>query len=265
MTTHMKKLFKKIGLDNYQSTILEYLIKNGENKPSQLSQILDIKRPTVYKALYELEELQLVKRHQVENSDDLFFKAKSPYFLKEHITKRRQKIESLEKEFDSQYAQIIEMFMFNHKEPVIDIKHGIDGLKEIHLEIENLKTPIKIIRSSHDRTTEELTKEIDRHVSERSRLKIPTQILTPSVDTIKYTKMTYPKVDGREIKVFPQDQLNISSQIMLYNNNLVLTNYGEDNAVISLVIHQKEIYKSFEKIFEILWQHPNSKPLFNSN
>ena len=261
----MKKLLKKIGLDDFQSTILEYLIKNGENKPSTLSEILDIKRPTVYKTLYELESFQLVKRSNKEGTDDLVFKAKSPYFIKQFIYKKKKKIENIEKEFDVNYSQIVEYFMFNHQEPVIDIKHGIEGLKSIHLEIEELKLPVKLIRSTNDRGTEQLAKEIDRHVSTRSKFEIPTQILTPLIDTVQYTKMAYPIINNREIRTFPAHLLNMPSQIMMYKNNLVLTNYGEDNAIISLVIHQKDIFKSFEVIFNILWNHPETKPLFKTN
>jgi sugar-specific transcriptional regulator TrmB len=245
-------MITQLGFKHHHAQIYEYLNQNGKSKPAYLAKILGLKRPTVYKALYELEEKNLVKRIVGTKEDDLSFTATHPRNINKLIEKKRAKVNKINKKFQDLYPNYLDAFSQHNKFPISDILSGVQGLKKVHLEVEQLEKEVLLLRSCCDRISDELAKEIDRHVAKRSKLEIPTKIISPTVETLKYTKKNYPKIPNREIRLIDREIFEVSTQIMLYSDKVALTNYGDE--VITLLIQQKDIYNSFKILFNLLWE-----------
>lgn len=249
----LRKLLKNIGYSESEIEVYIYLLVNGKRKPGNISKMLGIKRPTVYKALYLLEDKSLIIRVS-GTAESAEFEVNNPKYLDYRIKKHFDKIERVKNDFYRSYPEVIRFYTNNHSLPVVDTLLGLEGLKKIHLDIEDNKYPVDLIRSAFDRDTDDLIREINRHVAKRSKLGIDTRIISPQLSTVRYTLESFREIDGRKIRLIPQYMLNIPSQIMLYDKKVVITNYK--NEIISLIIHQNEIFSSFKILFDTLWELP---------
>lgn len=245
----IKTLLSSLNLDEFSSKIYEYLLQSGEQKPGTISKVLDIKRPTAYKALYNLEDLGLIGRNM--DLPEVHFRAKGPQQLKLLIEKQRKKVDKLWNNYLEILPAMTELYEQNYTAPIIQTLFGLTGLKQIHIEIETTAKEVLLIRSVIDRLDEKVTEEIDRHVAKRGEIGIRTKILTPALHTTNATLQKYPGIPGREMRFVDQEKLGIETQIMLYNNKIVITNYR--NELVSLIIQQEHIFNSFKQIFENLW------------
>ena len=241
----MITILKKLGLDPYEIQIYDFLVKNGQSIPSHIATVLDIKRPTVYKTLYALEDKRLVER--TELSENAEFRANDPKVLERIIQKKRKDVNKVMDDFLLEYPKYLEFFRQKSATPLIDIYYGVAGLKKVHLDIEKSAKEVLLIRSVFDRGSDELKQEIDRHVAKRGKLGIPTKIITPKVATTNNTLKEFPIVPNREIKFVDKDKLNMDTQIMIYNDKAAITNYR--NELVTLVIHQENIVNSMRTLF----------------
>lgn len=249
----MKKVLKKLGFEDYEVSTYRFLVKNGECKPSYISQILDIKRPTVYKALNNLESNNLVERDMNKDGDSTF-RAKHPRFIQYLVQKKQKESDRIMEKFLFEYSSFTELFSHNNIAPVIDVLHGIDGLKKLHLEVENSADEMLLFRSFIDRDFKELYEEIDRHVTSRTKKGILTKVITPFVKTSIDTIKNYGEFENNglnQIKFILDKSFNLETQIMVFNDKVAITNYR--NEIITLLIHQKNIANSFKTLFHTLW------------
>ncbi|HOU75579.1 MAG TPA: hypothetical protein PK957_00455 [Candidatus Dojkabacteria bacterium] len=76
------------------------------------------------------------------------------------IKKHFEKVEKVKDNFYKSYPEIINLYSQNHSLPVVDTMLGLEGLKKIHLDIEENKHPVDLIRSAFDRDAGDLIREL---------------------------------------------------------------------------------------------------------
>ncbi len=248
----MRKILKQLGFNTYDIDIYEYLIKNGPSKPRTLSDSLQIKRPTVYKSLYTLQEAHIIEKVTASDDEDSVFKAKDPRFIEFLIQKRNKQIDTMRKEYLTMFPLYSQLYQEKNVTPVVDMLYGVEGLKKIHSQIEAGTDEVLIIRSAYDRNSKKLYEEIDRHVAERSRKHIPTKIITPRLKTVEETLTEYAEIPNREMRLVDPGKLSLATQIMVFGDKVAITNYREE--IVTLLVHQRDIRDSFATIFEFMWE-----------
>lgn len=246
----MQKLLKNLNLSQLQIQVYQELLAHGVYKPAELAQVAGLNRSSAYKALYELEDMNLIVRDQ-DGGGELCFRPKSPTQLNLLVKRQERHADKLRDQYLQSLPQLLSMYEQVGSDPLVDKLAGLSGLKKFHLLMEKAESPISLIRSVDDRLTPVIAKEIDRHVKARTKLGIPVRIITPVVETTKYTLRDYPQVKNRQMRFLP-GSANILTQLAIFDNYLAITNYRDE--FVTLLIRQPHIRETFAVLFELLWE-----------
>lgn len=239
------------GLTPNQAKMYEALVKHGKLPASKTSRLANVPRTLGYKALQELQTLELVEKEDIPNKVALF-SAAHPFKLKEVADKRYEQGKNAKEAVEGVLGKLISDFNTRAGAPGLRVLEGISGMAELYEDILNEQQTMKLIRSPKDRKHPELGKLIQNQIEGQKKLGMKTLAITPVEEGAPYEIIAHDTDRLTTRRIVPQEKLSVPAQIVIYGNKVAITAY--EPAIITTLIENPAIQQTFEMLFDYLWE-----------
>lgn len=249
----MEEELKKLGLSEHEAKVYLTGLSLGPSTAAQLADSTGIKRPTVYLAAKNLIKQGLM--HQTVGKKTLFV-AEKPQKL-EKLTKRlRRNVIDSEILLENILPELLKLPKQHNEEPEVNFYSGIEGVKNIALEISASPSPWHFFGSGK-KILEVLVKSKRMDILHDSwalrekpdRPKI--QLITDSGVFALGKEWKETKNPWREIKILP-NVIKSGSGFFIYENKLAVINM--ENEPFAAVIKSKEVVEVVKLMYQIIWK-----------
>lgn len=242
MNIDIKTALQEWGLNEKETEVYLFLIKNGSNSANEIAKSTGILRQTIYEIIDKLELKGLI--NEITINKKKYFEATPPNKLQTILEEKKKIIDSIMPSLEA-------LGKSKKSSSKTRVYLGKNGLKMVLRDPLTSKTEIKAIHPSY---SEKFFQEffIQNFSVSRIHKKIPIKILRGKVDTDfqKEVSMT-DKKKLREVKLL-SDLENIKASFIQYNNKITMINYNEDNP-FAVMIEDESISASFQIIYNSLW------------
>lgn len=240
-----------IGLSKAEADLYELLLTLGEVPASSIVKESKLKRPTVYKHLYELEQKGLITKKDIENK--IHFKPEPPTKL---IELTRNYYETLDRTLGSIRAAVphlSQLYLHSTEKPIVTTYEGVEGIKAIYKDTLREGKPIfALIR------IEEFDPEVWRwgqryYLKERARRKIHAKVIVAS----SRSSSEYRKKDIEQYRTtieVPYGKFPFEHEIDIYGDKVAFFNYKRGDKLIGVVIQHKKIAQTMKAWFDLAWE-----------
>jgi sugar-specific transcriptional regulator TrmB len=230
---------KDIGLNEKEAALYAAGLELGECSIQELAKEANIKRPTAYRIMEELENKGLFSK--VAKGKKYYYQAEDP-----------ETIFGLYKTRQEAFARLLpELRMLHSKDgklPKVRFYHGLEGLKAMYLESLNAKETIVGYGSIDDIWG--LSREfIDDYMKERIKKKIHVRGIVPStVESQEFAKLNPAQM--RELVLVPKGSFPMTNEINIYDNKVAIFSFREQ---VGVIIESQDIADSQKAIFNLAW------------
>ncbi|QQG42733.1 MAG: hypothetical protein HYW15_00715 [Candidatus Giovannonibacteria bacterium] len=215
-------------------------IELGEATIQQLAKHADIKRPTAYDIMENLEKKGLFSFSE---------RGKKKYFLAEDPENILRILKSRERAFLTALPELKMLLGAGSKKPRVRFFEGVGGLKAMYWDtLESKKTLLVYgaIDSMWSAIPQEFKKE---YVRERVKRNLSARCIVPATpEAQEYTKRD--KEELRHMILIPSDRFPFSNEINIYNNKVAIFSFPER---IGVIIESEKIAETQRSIFELAW------------
>jgi sugar-specific transcriptional regulator TrmB len=252
-----QKLLTNSGLDKNQAEVLEYLLMNGEAKASEIAKKTTLGRGLVYKALVELENLQLVIKKE-KDGEVASFLAEHPINLKKILEEKQRVLEEKKKEIEKSrdllnhsLPDLVSVYNLSHHKPGVRYYEGLEGFREVLFDSLNSKTEIytfvdmnALVGQVADINTE--------YVKKREKLGIKKKVIVADTEeNRKFIKEL--SLEILEVKFLKQKFYPFNCSMQIYDNKVSYMVLKE-NQMISILIEDPNIFLTQKLFFEFIWE-----------
>lgn len=228
-----------IGLNEKEAALYAAGLELGEASVQELAKEANIKRPSAYRIIEELQGKGLFS--VVSKGKKKYFSAEDP-----------EAIFGLYKIRQDAFARLLPDLRLLHnkgeKRPKVKFYNGIEGLKSMYWESLESKNSIVGYGSIDDMWV--LSADfIKDYVKERIKRKIPIRGIVPATaQSQEYIKLN-PK-EMRELCLVPKERFPFTNEINIYNNKVAIFSFREQ---VGVIIESEDIAKTQKAIFELAW------------
>lgn len=247
---NFSSFFKKIGLDEKEANVYEYLLNNGEQSVAEISKGTGLKRGDLYNILYSFRDSGIV--NQTSQGGKAKFAVNDPYTLRNQIAKQRNSIEEAEVVAEAMIPKLISQYNLTYNKPSVRYFEGINGIVEVHKEV--LKSGTKnllLLRSIFDGSTPELSAQTTEVVKNQIKAGIKCRLIAPleAESQRRYEKTD--RIRGIERRIVESDQLLLPSQIMIWEDCVAVISLRDK--IVATIIENKDSAETFRAMFEYIW------------
>lgn len=247
----------KTGLSETQAGVYEILLRFGGQTARLIQARSPFKRGLVYKALEQLEELNLVEKREDKGKIAVFF-PKHPYKIKELAENKHREAELSLLAVDGVLSQLSSDFNLVSGQPGVKFFEGLEGFKKVSWDSLTSKTPIYTYGD-----LEMIAKKFGdinkRYLSERKRRGIKKLAITNDSPFNRQFIGNYDQ-DLTKTRLANGSDLDFSSTItQIYDNKISYTTINGDS-IIAMIIDNPQLYKMSRSLFEYHWRQLDSKP-----
>jgi HTH-type transcriptional regulator, sugar sensing transcriptional regulator len=250
----MEEELQKLGLSEHEAKVYLAALSLGPSSATQISGQTNIKRPTVYLALENLAKQGLVLESFAGKKR--LFEAEKPQKL-EKLTKRmRRQVVDAEILLDSILPGLIKLPKQYSEEPKVSFYSGVEGLKNVALEISASKSSWHFFGSGK-KILEKLVK------SQRMDILHDAWALRGNPDRPKIYIITDEgvfslgkewkkiKTPWREMKILP-GIIAVGSGLIIYEDKVAILSL--ENKPFVAVIKSKEVVEVVKVMFRLIWK-----------
>lgn len=233
-------LLKQIGLNEKEAAVYLALLELGTSTVHGIARKADLKRPTVYLILDNLEQKGLVSL--IPKAKISLYAAQSPEKILTDLHKREQLLKL-------QLPNLLALYNDNKVKPQVQLFQGKEGVDEVYQKIfkarqTQLFSTIKDVQQVYP----ELVKELLRKTKQgEMRVK---EILTKSKEDIDYAKSIQPNEYYEQR--FAEGEVGFLTDNALFDDSVAFFSYTP--FIFAVLITSKEIYQSLLTLFELAWQ-----------
>lgn len=243
---NLKKTLEDIGFTNGESLVYLTLLRIGESKVGPIINNSGISRSKVYDILEKLITRGVVSK--IEKNKVLFYQSLSPQTILRFIKEKQTKL----KEEENLINQIMPQLTSLLPKRDIDIKvyQGIDGFKSvIERTIAELKKDDIYKAMGISKTTESMRNYALKIYQAQKEKHFKAQSI---FDEEGAHKIEERKTKWHKIRILPKGW-NTPALFTIYGDTVGI-HTGNQDTIISIVIKNKEIAKSFNTNFEAMWK-----------
>lgn len=241
----------KTGLTETQAGVYEVLLKFG-GQPARLIQARSpFKRGLVYKALEQLEELNLVEKREDKGKVAIFY-PRHPFKIKELAEEKHREAELSMLTIDGVLGQLSSDFNLVSGQPGVSFFEGVDGLDKVYKDIILIGKDILLFRSIYDEDHPELAKLLSQQIKRQVAKGIHTLALTPLAEDTPATILNSDEKNLVTRRIVPKEQFVLDSQIIIYGNKVAIISLK--NKIISTIIDNEDINNTWRVIFNYIWE-----------
>ena len=245
---------QSIGLTETESVLYELLLKFGEIPISTLVNRSKFKRPTVYKALYSLEEKGLISQKDIRKI--IHVKPQSPQKLVELAEKVNEEFEQTKANLNAIMPSLSLNYTLSTERPVVRTYEGLEGIKKVYEDMIIEKKPIYALLQAEN-VNKELYKWLTtKFVKKRTREKIHVRaIVASSKKSREYISKNMEEFRITRLidsKLFP-----LKHEIDIFGDKIAIINYKENEPLLGIIIHHAQISESMKVWFDLAWKGSN--------
>jgi len=244
-------ILNTIGLSEKESSIYIALLELNQSEVTEIARKANIKRPTTYLVLEELEQKGLVSR--IESGKILRFQPTDPRSL---ITLERSRLNRLEEAIPG----LLGIASQNKYKPNTRFFTGVDGIRTVYEETLIQPSGSEMLALGHAQIVEEeLPGFGDWYIKRRIKNNITVRALTPATPGgVEVAERD--KKELRHTRLLDVDSFTEPVEINIYGNKTSFVSLIE-NELVGAIIESKVFTAAQRQIYEILWK--NAKGLDN--
>lgn len=244
--TKLRKILEDVGFTEGESKIYLALLELGESKVGPLIKSSGISRSKVYDILDRLIAKNVVSK--VEKNGIRIYQSLPPHSILNVIKKKEQELKQEEETLEK---ILPELSLLQSKEKVnVVVYEGYEGFKAmIDKTIQELRSEDIYDAMGISQTTKGMTF-YARRIYEAQKIK---KFKARSIfDEKGMFKAAERKTKWHEMKILPKGW-NTPALFTIYSD-IVGIHLGKDGSIISIVIKNEDIAKSFRTSFEAMWK-----------
>lgn len=243
------------GFTSKESQLYELLTRYGEISVARLIAESGLKRPTVYKALYTLEQKGLVTQRELEKK--IHFRPEPPSKLLSFIDAQIHKQEKVRKDFQAMLPELMSTFLLSVEKPVVTTFEGIKGLKKIYMDTLREKQPIYAMLTTAEVDPELFDWLTTYYAKQRTKLGINADVIASTGSWAKEYKKA-DKNEARNTILVPQSQFHFQHEVNIYGSKVAFINYKKGSQLIGIVINHPHIAATMKATFDLAWMGAQS-------
>lgn len=243
---------QNLDLTKNEVDLYERLLKLGEVPAQALIKESKLKRPTVYKSVYSLEEKGLVSQRKIYKK--IHFQAAPPAKLLEIADSKYDNLNRTKENLQALLPQLSSDYILSTEKPIVRMYEGLEGLKEIYLDILKEKQPGFSILQTDDMDPFLDNWIINYFTPRRIRAKMPLKMIYAS--KVK-NKTHFKKKDiayRRFSKVVPIDLFPFQHEVTIYGNKVAFIHYKKSSNLIGVVINHPFFAQTLKGWFNLAWE-----------
>jgi len=240
-----------LGLTNEESSIYLSLLENGPQTATGIAKTSKVKRTYVYPIARRLVQKGLIT--QSRKGPVTAFAPLSPARLLGLAEEKKHQAALAQRTLEGVLNSLASLYIAAEEKPLISTHEGIDGLKRVYQDIIKTGKDIKLLRSLYDDKRPDLDKLVTEQIEKQVKAGIHTHTITPLEPE---TKKTYKTLDEKRLvirHIVKNTLFSLPSQIIIYHEKVAIVTMK--NAIIATVIHNIDVYQTFEALFSLLWQN----------
>lgn len=261
-----ENLLLELGFTEVEAKIYLILNKFGEIDVSEVVKESGFSRTAVYEALNSLlAQNAVIYRKEGRN---VFYSPVHPNYLAGLLEQKKRQTAL---EFAAAQTLIQELSgvynLATHK-PGVRFFEGIEGFKDA---LQDSLTATETVYAYVDKeATASFAKDINaEYVKKRADKKIKKYILAADTAEARALLQNQPKSEWTETRFLPTTMKPFHTAMQIYNNKICYFTLREEN-IVSVLVHDKDIYDMHRNMFEFLWNlqtpqqtstHPPTTPL----
>lgn len=244
----------QLGLSPSESTIYEYLLKNGQSTVGEIIKKTPLKRGVAYNILSDLIKKGLVSEKKIKirkgKEKVAHFIPNHPEKLREYLENKKSQLDKVERTLNANLPSFVSDFNLISGKPGVRFFEGIEGIKKV---IKDSLTAKNVIYSYTD--IEAIVKYADKinmeYVKKRDALGIKKRgIVIDSPFARKYLKDYHQQTTDTKFidhKLFPFHTI-----MQIYDGKVSYQTLSETSK-IAVIIEDKNIYQMHKSLFEFTW------------
>lgn len=243
-------ILKNIGLTDKEADIYELLLRRGELPAVIIIKELKLKRPTVYKSLYELESKGLVTKRDIAKK--IHFRPEPPTQLLTYLGQREKDHERVQEDIRSLIPELTASYLLSVERPVVSTFEGFKGLKDIYEDTLREGKEIKAVLQTGEVDEEMFNWLTGTYVKRRVKNKIKAKVIVASGKwSESYSKLAEKEL--RETLLVPSDTFPFKHEVDIYGDKVAFLNYKKGEKLMGVVINHPQIARTMEALFDLAW------------
>lgn len=248
----LDKTLAKIGLTKREQEVFSALAENGPSTLKSLILKTKLKKPTVYRVVFDLEQKGLV--FSDNKKYEKTYTVHEPKRILSLLGNERRKLRRLELEFEEMLPQISTLFRTTGSQPKIEIYQHEEGYTRLANQTLECEEKIIYYLGNVENIYTALGNDYDKTYYIPTRLKrgIAFKMLTRKTPL---TIEDYRKADTRENREtrFLPKAMQLETTILIFDDTV--TFLSEPNEMLALAITSPSIAKTMKLVFQDLWEH----------
>ena len=237
-----KEVLMQTGLSELQAKVYLYLIKHGQQTPSEVASGTDENRTTVYSALERLEKLGIVSRK--DRGKISAYTPNHPSVLESLAEKRLRNVARQAKNLESNLPSLINFYNEHQSKPGATTFYGQEGVQMIWDKVIAAKAPYYFIRSRYDEAADK--DGLEDFKKARVEAGIESEDITPS----EFVHNSNKKMKERFLltrTLLPPEEYDSPVEIDIFGDNVAFINYEKNG--MSTLIESPEIADAMRQLF----------------
>ncbi len=242
---------QNFGLTKTEVDLYELRLQIGQSPVSRIVKETKLKRPTVYNALYAMERKGLVSKKELYKK--IHFRPQPPVKLLTLAEEAQQSVKQARENLQASISYLSSLYVRSVEQPVVQVYEGVDGLKEIYLDIlKEAKSGYSILQ------TEDMDPTLVSWLTTyflRGRIKRKMHLKT-IIAGLKGTKQ-FTKRDIAEYRisaVVPPKSFPFQHEVTIYGDKVAFLHYKKGDALIGVVIKHVYIAQTMKAWFDLAWE-----------
>jgi len=250
----LQKDLQSIGLSQKESMVYSACLQLGIDSVLNIARLTQLKRPTVYLILDELEKHGLVSRVQKEHK--MLFKVEPPERLFAELEMKREMTQNI-------LPSLKAIYNIDPEKPTIKIAEGTSGVRNVYQDIftylfHHPNEELLIYGSLKDTLEHFETQTVNYFYTFVGKSKnVVREIGNDDHETRKYYRASVKVNPNHAIKLIRNEGRFFQTDNMIYGNNLVIFSVKEQ--IFVTTIESATICETYRTLFEMAWR--SGKPI----
>jgi sugar-specific transcriptional regulator TrmB len=240
------KSLQSIGLSKKEASVYYSTLELGRGTVAEISRKAGINRTTGYSVLDSLINRGFVRISGKEPKQEYI--AESPETI---LTSLNSQMQGIQINIENTKKLIPELKSIYRTEdrPQVRFYEGIEGLKQVYED--TLTTTSGELRAfaAYEDMHHTLKDYFPTYYKRRAEKGIRGRGIVPKT-LMSLERMKHNKEEDRELACVPTDKFNISPEIDIYDNKVMIASWREK---LGIIIESKEIADAMKQVFELAW------------
>jgi sugar-specific transcriptional regulator TrmB len=246
--TEIQTILEKLGFSEKEAQIYLILLELNEALPSAIARKANLKRPTTYLVLEQLQKKGLVS--SVKKEGTLFYRATKPEVF---IENEEQQLKNNQAALEVLSQSLPELASLHEKysaTPQMSVFHGKEGLIQIMEDTLTTKGNI-LCWSNTDLAVNTLLKDYHpSYVSKKIKRGIWSKCLFLEDEMgIRFKERS--KKELREVHFLPENEYPFGNEINIYDDKVSIISHDDQ---VGVIIQNKNIANTQRAIFELCFK-----------